>query len=141
LDKHSLHPGTVLLFGSASHLFKAGAGCYVADWVQLLMRIETRFKNVNVCPLIPVIVENSAGSIVRDIEIFSTWLYKTYSNNMKGMLDCWEAVTHYAQSASTGQYSLGDGEIQKIPLSGHTAISAASFQISHIRTGVSIRYV
>jgi hypothetical protein len=80
------------------------------------MRIETRFKTVNICPLIPVILENTAGSIVRDIEIFSTWLHKTYPNNMKGMLDCWEAVTHYAQSASSGQYSLGDGEIQKIPL-------------------------
>jgi hypothetical protein len=41
LDKQTIHPGLVLLFGSASHLFKVGASCYAADWVQLLMRIET----------------------------------------------------------------------------------------------------
>jgi hypothetical protein len=116
LDKQTIHPGSVLLFGSASHLFKVGASCYTADWVQLLMRIETRFKSVNVCPLIPVLFDNVAGSLVRDLEIFSTWLHKLYANNMKGFLECWEAVTHYAQISSAGQLSLGEGEIQKIPL-------------------------
>jgi hypothetical protein len=116
LDKQTIHPGSVLLFGSASHLFKVGASCYAADWVQLLMHIETRFKSVNVCPLIPVLFENVAGSLVRDLEIFSTWLHKIYANNMKGFLEYWEAVTHYAQISSSGQLSLGEGEIQKIPL-------------------------
>jgi hypothetical protein len=116
LDKQTIHPGSVLLFGSASHLFKVGASCYAADWVQLLMHIETRFKSVNVCPLIPVLFDNVAGSLVRDLEIFSTWLHKLYANNMKGFLECWEAVTHYAQISSAGQLSLGEGEIQKIPL-------------------------
>jgi hypothetical protein len=116
LDKQSIHPGSVLLFGSASHLFKVGASCYAADWVQLLMRIETRFKSVNVCPLIPILFDNAAGSLVRDLEIFSTWLHKIYANNMKGFLECWEAVTHYAQVSSSGQHSLGEGEIQKIPM-------------------------
>jgi hypothetical protein len=53
---------------------------------------------------------------VRDIEIFSTWLHKTYANNMRGFLDCWEAVTHYAQMSASGQIVLGDSEIQKIPM-------------------------
>jgi hypothetical protein len=35
---------------------------------------------------------------------------------MKGFLECWEAVTHYAQVSSSGHISLGDGEIQKIPM-------------------------
>jgi hypothetical protein len=69
-----------------------------------------------VCPLIPVLFENVAGSLVRDLEIFSTWLHKIYANNMKGFLECWEAVTHFAQISSSGQLSLGEGEIQKIPL-------------------------
>jgi hypothetical protein len=77
LDKQAIHPGSVLLFGSASHLFKVGASCYTADWVQLLMRIETRLKSVNVCPLIPILLDNAPSSLVRDLEVFSTWLHKS----------------------------------------------------------------
>jgi hypothetical protein len=116
LEKNQIHPGSVLLFGSMSHLFKVGASCYVADWVSLLMRIETRYKNVNVCPLVPIIQTDTVGSLVRDIEILATWFHKVYASNIKGLLDTWSAVTHYVQASSCGQINLPSVEIQKVPL-------------------------
>jgi hypothetical protein len=116
LDKNNLHPGSVLLFGSMSHLFKVGASCYAADWISLLMKIETRYKNLNVCPLVPVPKSDFPGSVVRDIEIFSTWLHKVYANNIKGLLDTWTAVTHYAQNSAMGFATLPMPEVQKVPL-------------------------
>jgi hypothetical protein len=54
--------------------------------------------------------------VVRDIEIFSTWLHKVYANNIKGLLDTWTAVTHYAQNSATGFATLPMPEVQKVPL-------------------------
>jgi hypothetical protein len=87
LDKFSLHPGSVLLFGSASHLFRVGASCYAQDWIGLLGKIEQRFKNVNICPLIPIIRESCPGALARDIEILATWLANVYPSNMLYMLN------------------------------------------------------
>jgi hypothetical protein len=36
------------------------------------MKIETKFKNINVCPLVPVISDVTSGMVVRDLELFST---------------------------------------------------------------------
>jgi hypothetical protein len=116
LEKNQIHPGSVLLFGSMSHLFKVGASCYAADWVTLLMRIETRYKNVNVCPLVPIVQTDAVGSLVRDIEVLATWFHKVYASNIKGLLDTWSTVTHYAQVSSCGHIKLPTVEIQKIPL-------------------------
>jgi hypothetical protein len=80
------------------------------------MKIETRFKNVNVCPLTPVIRSDCSGTVVRDLEIFSTWLHKVYANNMRGLLDTWSAITHYAQQSATGSIPLAIEDTQKILL-------------------------
>jgi hypothetical protein len=116
LEKNALQPGSVLLFGSISHLFKVGAGSYVAEWIQLLMKIETKFKNINVCPLVPVISDVTSGMVVRDLELISTWFHKVYANNIKGLLDTWAAVTHYAQQSGSGAVPSTNDEIQKIPM-------------------------
>jgi hypothetical protein len=116
LDKTSLYPGSVLLFGSASHLYRAGASCYAADWVTLTGKIESRFKNINVCPLVPVLREDCPGPLARDIEILAVWLQKNYLCNIKGILESWEAVVHYTHAAATGQTVLPSEEILKLPL-------------------------
>jgi hypothetical protein len=116
LDKFSLHPGSVLLFGSASHLFRVGVSCYAVDWIHLLLKLEQRFKNTNICPLIPVIRENCPGALARDIELLATWLNKVYLNNIKGLVESWNVVVHFVQHAATGQTTLSEHDVIKVPL-------------------------
>jgi hypothetical protein len=116
IDKFSLHPGSVLLFGSASHLFRVGASCYAQDWIGLLGKIEQRFKNVNVCPLIPILRETCPGPLARDIEILATWLVNVYPSNIKGLSESWRALVHFVQNAGSGQTVLAWEEHVKIPL-------------------------
>jgi hypothetical protein len=116
LDKNMIHPGSVLLFGSASHLFRVGASCYAADWVGLISKLEQKFRNVNICPLVPVLRESCPGSLAADIEILATWLNRMYTNNIKGMADSWNAVVHFAQNAASGQINFDSANFVKIPL-------------------------
>jgi hypothetical protein len=116
LDNYSLHPGSVLLFGSASHLFRVGVSCYAVDWINLLLKLEQRFKNTNICPLIPVIRENCPGALARDIELLATWLNRVYLNNIKGLVESWNAVVHFVQNAATGQTTFLNEDVIKVPL-------------------------
>jgi hypothetical protein len=75
LGKSTIPPGSVILLGSASHLFKVGTGMYAADWVAEVHRLELRFKNVNICPHAPILRELSPGSLVQDLETLSVWLH------------------------------------------------------------------
>jgi hypothetical protein len=116
LEKHTIHPGSVLLFGTASHLFRVGASCYAADWVGLITKLEQKFRNVNICPLIPVIREQCQGSLAFEIEILATWLNRMYTNNIKGMIDTWNAVVHFVQNAASGHTTFDSANFVKIPL-------------------------
>jgi hypothetical protein len=74
------------MIGSASHLFKVGASSYATDWVGEVGKLELRFKNVNFCPLAPILRDNCPGSLVQDIETLTVWYHKVYDNNIKGLL-------------------------------------------------------
>jgi hypothetical protein len=61
LEKFTPPPGSIILYGSASHLYRVGASLYARDWVDSLTRIGARWRNINVCPLVPFIRENCPG--------------------------------------------------------------------------------
>jgi hypothetical protein len=116
LSTHSLNPGSTLLIGSATHLFRSGASGYANDWVKTVSILEQKFKNINVCPLIPVLRDATPGSLARDIEMFSSWLHKVYRDSIKGLLNTWDAVTHFVQHAAVGGAALMYPEIVKTPM-------------------------
>jgi hypothetical protein len=101
LNNHTIPAGSVIMIGSASHLFKVGASSYATDWVGEVGKLEHRFKNVNFCPLAPILRDNCPGSLVQDIETLTVWYHKVYDNNIKGLLTCWDAILHFAQHVST----------------------------------------
>jgi hypothetical protein len=70
-EKSGPHPGSVLLIGSASHLFHEGVTSYASGWLCTLSRLNAKLKNVNICPLVPVLRDDCPGILVRDIELLS----------------------------------------------------------------------
>jgi hypothetical protein len=133
LDKHSLHPGSTILLGSATHLFRTGASGYASDWIKITTILEHKFRNVNICPLVPILRDTIPGSLARDLEILGTWFNKVYSNSIKGLLDSWNATIHFVQLASVGATPLLYPDIVKIPLPADLKSPAATihfFQFS-----------
>jgi hypothetical protein len=116
MGKSTIPTGSVILLGSASHLFKVGTGMYAADWVAEVHRLELRFKNVNFCPLAPILRELSPGSLVQDLETLSVWLQMMYDNSNKGLMTCWDAVVHFAQISASDPTTAPHEVLLKIPL-------------------------
>jgi hypothetical protein len=115
-DKHAVPSGSVFLLGSASHLISAGVGSYVADWVAVNQRLNQKFKNINICPLIPILFEDSPGLIARELEILAMWLHKVYDTGIRGLSELWRCVVSHTQSNSGGHTQLQYDDVIKITL-------------------------
>jgi hypothetical protein len=115
-EKCYLNPGSVFLIGSASHLIKVGVTTYTADWVSLCSKLGSKFKNANVCPLVPLLLEDCPGALARDLEVLAIWILKSYHSSIKGFLDAWSYLLKYVQSSAIGATILQYEDIQKYTL-------------------------
>jgi hypothetical protein len=125
LDQQSLPPSSMILVGSASHLFRVGPSCYAKDWIELINKIGQKFRNIHICTLVPVFLSDCPGSLARDIEILATWLHKVYSNTILGLLESWSALVAHIHGNSSGATPLHFDEIVKISLPNSLSSSNA----------------
>jgi hypothetical protein len=126
LEKLPPPPGSVIMYGSGSHLFKVGASIYAKEWVDGLTRIGAKWRNINVSPLVPFIRENCPGSMARDIEHISAWFIKVYANNVAGLIDCWQKVLLITRGNTEDGFQLSQGEHYKLPLPASLNTSSLS---------------
>jgi hypothetical protein len=59
--------GSVFLFGSASYLGRCGTSLYASEWTSLFAGVSSSWRGVHVCPLVPLILTECPGSIMREI--------------------------------------------------------------------------
>jgi hypothetical protein len=116
LENFPLVPGSVILYSSASYLFRASVSVYAREWVDCTTKVEAKWRNIHMCPLIPIVHENCPGSMARVIEQLAAWLLKVYSNNIDGLSNCWKAVMAATRSHSQEGTTLSQGEHYKLPL-------------------------
>jgi hypothetical protein len=116
LENTALFPGSVLMFGSASHLFTEGVSHYAQSWISLLNRIGSKLKNINICPLFPILRDDCPGPLARDLELLAMWLSRVYSGSIRGLSEAWDMASSLIKSSSTGNFQLESGEIIKLPL-------------------------
>jgi hypothetical protein len=122
-EKTHLPAGTVLMFGSGSHLFKVGASQYATDWINLRNRCSQKWPGTNICPLVPIVRSDCPGSMARDISVLGAWLGKVYADNASGLIDVWKSLMTYTESQCEGN---AVADVLKIPLPA--SISAGSVQ-------------
>jgi hypothetical protein len=67
LGNAPLPEGSILMFGSASHLSHMGTSAYARDWTEVVALSVETWHGVRVCPLIPLIVTDCTGTIVREL--------------------------------------------------------------------------
>jgi hypothetical protein len=116
LENTPVTEGSVLLFGSLSHLARVGTSLYAVGWTELVAGASSRWRGARICPLIPVISDDCPGSLAREIVELKVWLETVYENSQLGLPDVWASLVASAEEFSAGasQYSYMD--TYKIPL-------------------------
>jgi hypothetical protein len=108
--------GTVLCYGSASHLYRVGASLYTQEWAESNIRLNGKWRGISLAPLVPVIKTDCPGSLARDIEQLAAWIAKVYERDTRGLLDAWRCVLQFTNLHSTGVNFLESGEVYKNPM-------------------------
>ncbi len=108
--------GSILLFGSASHLGRNGTSLYARDWAELVAATSNHWRGVRICPLIPIIAAGCPGSIVREIRELAVWYQNVYDSDPQGMLESWMDVVAALEACSIGATPLEVMETYKVAL-------------------------
>jgi hypothetical protein len=116
LEKTNIPPGSVFLYGSASHLHRVGVSLYASEFVDCGTRVGARWKNVHFCPLVPIMRESTPGSMAREIEKLASWVIRTYNNDIDGLTGSWEVLLHEIQGHSIGGGPVSNPESVMIPI-------------------------
>ena len=111
-----LPPGTVVLIGSGSYLYRVGASAYAADWVRLLSSMATKFSGLNICPLVPVLTCDIEGSMARDICQIAIWFAQVYANNVCGLPEVWSYLVKTVDGLVKGGNPLDTPETVKLSM-------------------------
>jgi hypothetical protein len=70
--------GSILLLGTASHLYKAGTTVFTSDWCDSVSKVNEKIRNVKVLPLVPVLREDAPGTLGKQLIEYYTWLKTFY---------------------------------------------------------------
>ncbi len=116
LEHITVPEGSVLGFGSASHLSRVGTSLYANGWTKLVRAASTRWRSVRICPLIPLIIDDCPGSTAREITELCVWLSTIYENNPLGLGGVWAAVAAAVDDHSVGVALLPSPDTYRIPL-------------------------
>ncbi len=108
--------GSVFLFGSISHLSRLGTTIYARDWTTLVAGVSASWHGVHVCPLIPLVVSECTGSVIKEICELSVRYSNVYDNDNKGLHETWSPLVEAMESCSIGSTRLEVMDSYKIAL-------------------------
>jgi hypothetical protein len=108
--------GSIFLFGTASYLGRVGTSLYASDWCQVVALSLERWRGIRVCPLIPLILAECTGNIVREISEIALWFESVYDTNPQGLHDTRMCLVTAMEAHSTGATSLDVLESYKTPV-------------------------
>jgi hypothetical protein len=111
-----LPDGSVFLFGSASDLGKTGTSLYARGWTEVVARSSSQWRGVRICPLIPLILSECPGSIVRELGELTTWFEKVYDSDPQGLRESWVGLVRAMETCSTGLTATDTMETYKVVL-------------------------
>ena len=110
LDRNRPPPGSILMFGSATHLARNGSTMYAKDWTNLVARLKKNWPDTQIVPLFPIPRENCETSLSREIAELTYWLVTVYKNCSLGLTDAWSSATKSLSTNSLGETPLNKPE-------------------------------
>jgi len=115
-DGKQIPAGSVIMIGSGSHLHRLGASSYAWDWVQCTNKIASKWRSVNVCPLIPIVTGDCPGSFHREVGQLAVWLSQVYTCSTRGLADTWAALVRTLDVRMQGGSQLLCMDTVRIPM-------------------------
>jgi hypothetical protein len=124
LDKHKVPPGTLLMYGSVSHLYNAGTTIYTVDWCNLVRKLEATIKESRILPLVPVIREDCPGTVHRQLIELATWYRVVYDKNTLGLAPTWQVLMKILSQTDEDGLDLGYSETYSVAMPSSLAPGA-----------------
>jgi hypothetical protein len=112
----NLPEGSVFLFGSASYLGRTGPSIYARDWSEVVALCTSKWRGVRICPLIPLVITECPGTIVRELSELTNWYSNVYDSDPLGFHEVWMQVVTAMEECSTGTTTLDVMDSYKIAL-------------------------
>jgi len=115
LDRQPIPPGTLFLVGSTSYLAKVGTTIYAIEWLNLVQKFADRWRIGMVGPCPPVVRENCAGTVTRQLVELRTWYDELYGSNIEYPRAAWMQVTNIL-AGQVPDTEFSSQEIYTVPL-------------------------
>jgi hypothetical protein len=106
----------VFMFGSVSHLGRTGTSIYAKDWTDVVALCTGKWRGIRVCPLIPMIVAECTGTIVRELSELTNWYSSVYDTSPLGFHDVWLELVAAMEENSSGSVTLDVMDSYKLAL-------------------------
>ncbi len=111
-----LAEGSIFMFGSASCLGRSRTSLDARDWTEVVARSNNHWRGIHVCPLVPVILSECPGSIVRELSELATWYDRMYDSNPQGLRETWSCLVKSMENCSVGITALDAMDTYKLVL-------------------------
>jgi hypothetical protein len=112
----NLPEGSVFLFGSVSYLGRSGTSIYARDWSEMVARCAGKWRGVRICPLIPLVVTECSGTVVRELSELTNWYNNVYDSDPLGFREVWLELVAAMEDCSTGATTLEVMDSYKVAL-------------------------
>ena len=110
-----LASGTIILLGSVTSMLHKGSSGYVFDWLACAKKLNCKWGNVKVCPMIPFWNDTIPGEMHRIIMETGTAFSSLFGSDPQGMRTSWDTLktqletftphtTHYVLNTYTLPY-------------------------------------
>ena len=111
-------PGTVMMYGSLSHLVRVGTSIYASQWVMLVNKVSIRWPGVKICPVPFILAHEIIGTAGKYLHELACWYSIIYSGDTQGLRNTWELLLYKVQANSKNVLPLPYEESYCIPLPG-----------------------
>ncbi len=116
LGNVTLPEGSIFMFGSVSYLSRMGTSMYAKDWTDITALSLELWHGSRVCPLIPLILTECAGSVTRELNELSLWFEDVYDSDPQGLHEVWRGLVAAMDSLSSGAMQLDVMDSYKVLL-------------------------
>jgi hypothetical protein len=81
-EKQTMPAGTLFMCSSVSYLARVGTTIYASEWVKMCNKFQSRWVQCNVGPLTPLIRDDVAGTVGRQLIELAAWYSVVYVNSI-----------------------------------------------------------
>jgi lysophospholipase L1-like esterase len=92
LERNPLPQNTHFIVGSASHLAKIGTTMYALEWQRMVRSFKQKWLHATVGPLSPVLREQTAPEVGRQLTEIKDWFDMIYAGNICYQSNAWNKV-------------------------------------------------